>query len=126
MKTAIFFLQNAKQTPILRRIIRQAMVQGYDRFVAALPISKKVTEWALVFEIYASELDQFPDNIFAADTITIRYEPAVWLCQQATEAFGVWDGSQDFVLKYIGVFRAWPLPIHYIDPLGARVPRTLL
>ena len=125
MKTAIFFCQNANQTQILRRIIHQAMLQGYDRFLTALPLGEKVTEPGLVFEIQASQLDQFPDNLFAAAKIMVVSEPAVWLCQQATEAFGVWDGSEDFVLKYIGIFHAWPLPIHYIDPLGAHLPRTL-
>jgi hypothetical protein len=114
MKTAIFLVQDANQTPILQSLIEEACRRGYTRFHTAMLLDG---DRGMVFSIEAESIDDFPlDNLFRADRILLVDEPLPWLCDRGEEVFAVWDGCEGETLSCLGFLKAWGIPGTYINP----------
>lgn len=114
MQTAIFFVQDADQMPVLQSLIEEALHRGYTRFLTVMFLEN---DRGLVFSIEADSIEDFPlDNLFRADRVLIVDEPLPWLCEQGQEAFAVWDGCEGETLSCLGFLKAWGLPGTYINP----------
>jgi hypothetical protein len=122
MQTAIVFLQDAEQTPVLRTLIEEAYNRGYTRFLTAMFLEndhqgRAFSDQGLVFSIDADSIEDFPfDNLFRADRVLLVKEPLPWLCERGEEAFVVWDGCEGETLSCLGFLKAWGIPGTYINP----------
>ncbi len=123
MKTALFFLQDANQTQFLESLIKQAINQGYTRFLTTMLLEDNL---GMVFIIESISVDEFPfDNLFRANQILLVQEPLQWLCEQGDEVFAIWDGNEDETFQCLGFLKAWGMPGTYLNPSRALVPETL-
>ncbi|MDV3000179.1 MAG: hypothetical protein N5P05_001785 [Chroococcopsis gigantea SAG 12.99] len=118
MKTVILLWQYPHQEKYIQPFVSDAIGQGFTNFLSIIPLTmnNQYGQVGLVCSFGCDSVENFPDNLFQSEEISLVKNPLEWICERADLAIAVWDGADDTMQKSLAYIIAWGTPGYYFNP----------